>query len=85
MPLNKETKPNQTKMRMGKISKIILQDICSTLRIALDINQWRCTNDCIKWVKNYDKNGKCSFVKYVIKDFYPSITEKNCRRGIKFS
>ena len=28
--------------------------------------------DCIKWFNDYDKNDKCSFVKYDIKDFYPS-------------
>ena len=60
---------------MGKICKIILQDICSELRTALNINQSHSTKDCIKWLRDYDKNDKCSFIKY-IRDFYPSITEK---------
>ena len=50
---------------MGKIKKIILQDICATLRIAFIINQWR-----IKWFKNLDKNNKCSFIRYDIREFY---------------
>ena len=67
---------NPAKTQMGRISKVILQDICSTLRIALNVNQWRNTNDCIKWFNDYEKNDKCSFIKYDIKEFYPSITEK---------
>ena len=39
---------NPSKSQMGKISKIILQDICAALRIALNINQWRSTEDFIK-------------------------------------
>ena len=30
----------------------------------------------IKWFTDYDENDKCSFVKYDIKKFYPSIAEK---------
>ena len=30
----------------------------------------------LKWFTDYDKNDKCAFVKYDIKEFYPSITEK---------
>lgn len=65
---------------MRKISKFILQDICDTRRMALIINQWRSTNDCIKWLKKYDANNKCSFAKYDIKEIYQSITEKTERR-----
>ena len=67
---------NPAKTQMGKVSKIFVQDICASLRIALNINQWRNIQDCIKWFKEYDKDNKCSFVKYYIKEFYPSITEK---------
>ena len=62
---------------MGKISKAILQDICATLRRALDINQWRDMNNCFEWFKDNGKNDKCSFIKYNNKKFYPSITEKS--------
>ena len=61
---------------MGKISKVIPQDICTTLRIVLNINQWHSAEDCIKRFKDYDKNVKFSFIKYDIKENYPSITEK---------
>ena len=29
-----------------------------------------------KWFKDYDKNDKCSFIKYNINEFYPSIMKK---------
>ena len=63
---------NPSKSQMGKISKIILQDICATLRIALNINQWRSTEDCIKWFNKLDKN----VFLFDIREFYPSIMEK---------
>ena len=70
---------------MGRVSKIILQDICATLRIALNINQWRNTHDCIKWFKEHDKNNKCSFVKYDIKEFYSFITEKTLDKALELA
>ena len=54
---------NPAKTQIGKVSKIIVQDICASLRPALNINQWRSTQDCIKWFNDYDKDGKCSFIK----------------------
>ena len=70
---------------MGKINKIILQDICARLSIALNINQWCSTEDCIKWFNNLEKDDKCSFIKYDMKEFYPSITEKAINEPLKLT
>ena len=70
---------------MGKISKIILRDICTTPRTALTINQWCNTNDCIKWFTDYDENNKCSFIQYDIREFDPSITEKSVDEALKLA
>ena len=70
---------NPAKTQIGEVSKIIVQDIYASLRLTLNINQWRSTQDCIKWFNEYDEDDKCSFIKYDIKEFYPSITEKNIR------
>ena len=70
---------------MGKTSKNVLQDICATLRLAFNINQWRSTEDCIKWFNNLDKNDKSSFIKYDIREFYTSITEKAVNEALKFA
>ena len=71
---------NPAKTQTGSVSKIIVQDICASL--ALNINQWRSTKDCIKWFEEYDKDDWCSFIKYDIKDFYPSITERALDRAL---
>ena len=73
---------NPAKTQIGRISKIIIQEICNSLRLALNINQWRSTKDCIKWFEVYEKNDRCSFIKYDIKDFYPSITERTLDRAL---
>ena len=73
---------NPVKTQIGRVSKIIVQEICNSLRLALNINQWRSTKDCIKWFEEYEKNDRCSFIKYDIKDFYPSITEKTLDRAL---
>ena len=54
---------NPSKTQTDKISKIIVWDICAPLRIALNIDQWRSTDNSIKWFNNLDKNDKCSFIK----------------------
>ena len=54
---------NPAKTQIGRVSKIIVQDICASLRLALNINQWRSTKDCFKWFEGYDKNDNCSFIK----------------------
>ena len=73
---------NPAKTQIGRVSKIIVQEICDSLRLALNINQWRSTKDCIKWFEEYEKNDRCSFIKYDIKDFYPSITKRTLDRAL---
>ena len=66
---------NPSKTSMGKISQQIVQEICESLRIALGVNQWRSTLDCIRWFESANIKNNCAFIKFDIKDFYPSITE----------
>ena len=70
------TRPRQ----IGRVSKINVQEICNSLRLALNINQWKSTKDCIKWFE--EKDDGCSFIKYDYKDFYPSITERTSDRAL---
>ena len=62
--------------------KLFVQEICDSRRLALNINQKRSINDCIKWFEEYEKDDRCSFIKYDIKDFYPSITERTLDRAL---
>ena len=73
---------NPAKTQIGRVSKTIVQDISALLRLALNINQWRSTKYCIKWFEEYDKNDWCSFIKYDIREFYPSITERTLDRAL---
>ena len=73
---------NPAKTQIGRVSKIIVQDICDSLRLALNINQWRSTKDCLKWFEEYDRDDRCSFIKYDIREFYPSITERAFDRAL---
>ena len=65
---------------MGKISLVLLQDICTMLRTLLNISQWHNTNDSHKWFSDYDKN---TLVKYDIREFYPSIMKKALDKALK--
>ena len=73
---------NPAKTQIGRVSKIIVQDICASLRLALNINQWRSTKDCIKWFDEYNKDDRCSFIKYDTREFYPSIIERALDRAL---
>ena len=55
------------------------------LRTALNINQWCSIKYCVKWFRDYDKNDKCSFIKYDIRDFYLCITEKAVDKVLKLA
>ena len=79
------SKRNPAKTQIGRISKIIVQEIYESLRLALNINQWRSTNVCIKWFEVYENDDRCSFIKYDIKDFYPSITERTLDRALELA
>ena len=73
---------NPAKTQIGRVSKIIVQDICASLRLALNINQWQSTKDCIKWFEEDDNDDRCSFIKYDIREFYPLITERALDRAL---
>ena len=73
---------NPAKTQIGRVSKIIVPEICDSHSLALNINQWRSTENCIKLFEEYEKNDRCPFIKYDIKDFYPSITEKTLDRAL---
>ena len=81
---------NPAKTQIGRVSKIIqpkrityfLDDYFTNPIYYLCSYQWRSTKDCIKWFEEYEKDDRCSFIKYDIKDFYPSITERTLDRAL---
>ncbi|PIK40481.1 hypothetical protein BSL78_22671 [Apostichopus japonicus] len=67
---------NPAKSEMGKVSKVILDNINQEIRNAIEVNQWRSTSTVIKWFKSLKDKHHRTFMIFDIVDFYPSITEK---------
>ena len=63
------------KNEIGRISKVILDKINSSLIEQLKINQWKNTQDVIKWFTKIEEKSNHKFIVFDIKDFYPSIKE----------
>jgi hypothetical protein len=60
---------------LGKISKIILDDINTQIRNATGLNQWKNSLSVIDWFKNIKNKPGHSFLSFDVAEFYPSITE----------
>ena len=65
---------NPCKNEIGKISKIVLEKINKKLLKELDFNQWKNTDDVIRWFRNIPNKSQCKFIQLDIKEFYLSIT-----------
>ena len=51
---------NPCKSELGKISKIILENINKTLLEKLNVNQWKNTETVIQWFRSMSKNQDAS-------------------------
>ena len=60
---------------MGKVSKIILDEINNKLRSKLHVNQWKNTASVINWFNSINDKPNHTFLSFDIVEFYPSITE----------
>ena len=67
---------NPCKSGLGKISKIILENINKALIEKLNVNQWKNTDMVIHWLKSIVQKSKCYFIQFDVIEFYLSITEK---------
>ena len=63
-------------MDLGKISKVILENINEHLIKLLCINQWKECASVIKWFKNIEQKKNCNFIKFDITEFL-SIHHRN--------
>ena len=76
---------NPSKSELGKVSKVILEKINQTLIKHLDVNQWENSSSVIEWFKGIDTKKACIFVKFDIREFYPSISESIFKNNILFA
>ena len=76
---------NPAKTEIGKVSSTILQEINQCVRQKTDLCQWRDTKSVINWFCSMKRKEKRKFLKFDIKDFYPSITKNILMKSIKFA
>ena len=67
-----------------QISKIIIDKINNSLRKTNKFNQWKITQEVIKWYKKLEMH-KYKLMKFDIQDFYPSITESLLKYALNFT
>ena len=75
---------NPSNSDIGQISKKIIEEINKTIRKTKELIQWTSTEEVLKWYKNLEKN-KYILMKFDIKDFYPSISEKLLEKALIFA
>ena len=76
---------NPNKGQIGRISKIILENVNQNLRSKLDCKQWRNTADVIKWFNDIEEKQRCHFTQFDIVEFYPNISEKLLLEALNFA
>ena len=63
----------------------MLEKINQALIKHLDVNQWKNASSVIEWFKGIDNKKDCIFVKFDIREFYPSISESIFKKKILFA
>ena len=66
---------NPSKSELGQVSKSILENINQNLVKLLHINQRKNSTSVIEWLRNIEDKRNYTFIKFDIREFYPSITE----------
>ena len=75
---------NPSKRELGKVNKSILENINQHLVKLLPINQWKNSASVIEWFRNIEDKKNCTFIKFDIREFYPSITENILEKALLF-
>ncbi len=76
---------NPAKSDLGKVSKIVLDEINEKIRAILNVNQWKNSQSVIEWFNNINDKTNHTFVSFDIVEFYPSITKELLNRVIEWA
>ena len=76
---------NHSKSELGKISKSILENINQHLIKLLYVNLCKNFASVMEWFKNIEDKRNCTFIKFDIREFYPSITEIILDKALLFA
>lgn len=76
---------NPSKSSIGALSKKFLDKINSKLRTKTGLNQWKSTNDVLKWFEAIPDKQDKKFLKYDIINFYPDITFELLKEALNWA
>ena len=76
---------NPAKTEMGIVSKKILDNITSNVRLKTAVNQWKNSASVIEWFRDLGEKSKHTFVCFDIVEFYPSISEDLLKAALDFT
>ena len=76
---------NPSKSELGKVSKVILENVNKNLVNFLKVNQWRNADSVIDLLKAIENKPQCLFIQLDIVEFYPSISGNILDNAINFA
>ena len=76
---------NPSKSELGQVSKSILENINQHLVKLLHVNQWKNSASVIEWFRNIEDKKNCTFIKFDIREFYPSSTKTIFDKDLLFA
>ena len=76
---------NPAKNELGRISKLILDQINKKISQKFELNQWKNTDIVTDWFKQIKNKHLYQFATFDIKEFYLSIAESLLKNAINFA
>ena len=70
---------------MGIVSKKILDNIISNVRLKTAVNQWKNSASVIEWFRDLGDKSKHTFACFDIVEFYPLISEDLLKAALDFA
>ena len=76
---------NPSKSELGKVSRVISENVNKNLVKSSKVNQWRNTDSVINCFNAIENKSQCFFIQLNIVEFYPSISENILDNAINFA
>ena len=76
---------NPAKSEIGKVSKLLIENINTKVRDLSSVNQWRDSGAVINWFQNIKNKSKCIFIQFNIEEIYPSISKDLLLKAIDYA
>ena len=76
---------NSSQSNIGKMSKVLLDKINSTVLSSTKINHWKNTSFVITWFEKIKRKQTSSFICFDVENFHPSISSNLFTESIEFA